>query len=386
MRCRAGRGYSSRWRELPTGGVAIHAPSFAGKTRPRTSLRSAPRARASTSGGMTSSPSPMAMASMASWWHQSGSREAAWPPTTTNARGLSRLIRCARRMVRLRSVVKLHCRPTTSASKARQSARPCSSPSMRMSMTLHSCPSRSRHAATQIGPSGSTKVCISAPRMPPIAGFRKATFTLWAVARVAQTKRFALRFQDRDSGIRDSRFGDHRAPNPESRIPNRLPHRHGMLRRHLHHRLEVGDVVQLLDEALQSAWARHHEEARAGRDDAIAAHAAGRGRDEAAGGRAQRLPGDEAVGLAVDDEVRLGPGVRVRRRAAVLRAVPLEHLERTALARREHAHAVAEDVVDRFCGHYLPPVAEATAEAARRIASAPRLFPKSARAADRVRN
>src|SRR3954470_8303477 len=175
MRCRAGSGYSSSMRVFPTGGVAIHAPSL-GKTRPRTSFRSRSRASASTSGGMTSSPSPMAMASTASWWNQSGSREASWPPTTTKARGFSRLMRCARRMVRFRSVVKLHCRPTTSASKARQSARPCSSPSMRMSMTLHSWPPASRHAATQIGPRGSTKVSISRPRMPPIGGFRNAIF------------------------------------------------------------------------------------------------------------------------------------------------------------------------------------------------------------------
>ena len=48
---------------------------------------------------------------------------------------------------------------------------------MRKSMTRQSCPSRSRHAAMVIGPSGSTKVSISRPRMPPIGGFRKATRT-----------------------------------------------------------------------------------------------------------------------------------------------------------------------------------------------------------------
>ena len=39
-----------------------------------------------------------------------------------------------------------------------------------------SCPSSSSPPATQISPSGSTKVSISRPRMPPIGGFRKATF------------------------------------------------------------------------------------------------------------------------------------------------------------------------------------------------------------------
>src|SRR4030095_4596781 len=73
-------------------------------------------------------------------------------------------------------VVKLHCSPTTSGPNALQRAIPFSAPSIRKSKTLHSWPSRSRHAATQMGPSGSTKVSISRPRIPPTGGLRKAIF------------------------------------------------------------------------------------------------------------------------------------------------------------------------------------------------------------------
>src|SRR4051794_38768616 len=38
------------------------------------------------------------------------------------------------------------------------------------------CPSASRPPAMEIGPSGSTKVSISRPRMPPTGGLRKAIF------------------------------------------------------------------------------------------------------------------------------------------------------------------------------------------------------------------
>src|SRR6185503_9805237 len=44
--------------------------------------------------------------------------------------------------------------------------------------TLHSWPSASRQAATQIGPRGSTNVSISSPRMPPMGGFRNAIFMM----------------------------------------------------------------------------------------------------------------------------------------------------------------------------------------------------------------
>ena len=76
--------------------------------------------------------------------------------------------------MRLRSVVKLHCRPTTSGPN-------CGS-SQPLLLAVDAevedralWPSASRHAATQIGPRGSTKVSISRPRMPPTGGLTNAT-------------------------------------------------------------------------------------------------------------------------------------------------------------------------------------------------------------------
>src|SRR5947209_7392468 len=139
---------------------------------------------------------------MTSSLNQLGSREASCPPTTTNVPGFSRLIRCARRSVRLRSVVKLHCSPTTSGANFLQSARPCSSPSMRRSYTLHSCPSASRHAATQIGPSGSTKVSISRPRMPPTGGLTNATFIVCNPEKRSAARLFLLELREHELGDR----------------------------------------------------------------------------------------------------------------------------------------------------------------------------------------
>ena len=125
---------------------------------------------------MTSSPSPTTMTSMAGLRNQRGSRDASCPPMTMRTPGISSRTRRARRKARKRSVVKLHWRPTMSGAKLRILARPCSTPSRRMSTIWQVCPSSSSPPATHSIPSGSTKVIISRPMIPPIGALRNETF------------------------------------------------------------------------------------------------------------------------------------------------------------------------------------------------------------------
>src|SRR5882757_11326961 len=74
---------------------------------------------------------------------------------------------------------------------------------MRRSKTLHSCPSASRQAATQIGPRGSTKVSISRPRIPPTGGFTNAIFIfVWYPERRSRPRLFLLQLREHQLGYR----------------------------------------------------------------------------------------------------------------------------------------------------------------------------------------
>ncbi len=82
----------------------------------------------------------------------------------------------ATRKARYRSVVKLHWRPTMSGESSRRRFMPFSIPSMRRSMIWHWWSCSSSPPATHSRPSGSTKVIISKPIIPPIGAFRNVTF------------------------------------------------------------------------------------------------------------------------------------------------------------------------------------------------------------------
>ena len=170
--CR-GRGASGAWPVSEPAAVAVeHAGpgTFAQVARRRAS--------ASTSGGMTSSPSPIAMTSIAGVAEPVRIARGVVPADDHEGLRHLALARArARRMVRLRSVVKLHCRPTTSGSK-RAAVRQALLLAVDAEVDdLALVPVLPRGTpATQIGPSGSTKVSISRPRMPPIGRLEEGDF------------------------------------------------------------------------------------------------------------------------------------------------------------------------------------------------------------------